>query len=515
MDVISVLIVDDELPIREELRLFDWENNGAKLIGEAENGEEALQFCKEYTPNVIITDIVMPVMGGIELIDNIRKVYPQIQFIILTCYSDFNYAKEALRLGALDYLMKVTLDDDELSESLEKAKYEIECEQSYQIAEAEQRRLQRSRLFYQAVKLHSNQWSAFYKQLSIEGHQLTFPFRLVRIFVQAQSRGKLLISQEIQRSLIKLEKDTSISFLWFPYQICDYCLLFFDEPDDVKLICKRLHIVVSEINSTLERQLPYIYGDCRIYGVVSNSIVEEEDFADTVRQTDLWADVGFYDEKTLVFVGQPPSFTYLDQPKQKEIDEKMYKVGWDRQGLITFLSEDFVIWANNYRIFPEDLKRLVTRWRKEWQQNWNFNEDYTGEIKRLKDVTTLSQMVELLKSDLENGGGEKCRKEIRFAKKFIREKFGETLSLQMVADWVNLSPYYLSRLFHKEVGESFNKFVKNVRIEKAIEFLQNSDLKVYEIADKVGIPNYRYFVSLFRKETGLTPSAFRKGVNNK
>src|SRR5690606_35977463 len=112
---LSVIIVDDELPLREELRSFPWEAHGAALAGEAENGEEALQLCYQHEPNVVVTDITMPVMDGLALFREIRTHFPATQVILLTCHSDFQYAREALRLGALDYFVKVTLDEDDLA----------------------------------------------------------------------------------------------------------------------------------------------------------------------------------------------------------------------------------------------------------------------------------------------------------------------------------------------------------------------------------------------------------------
>lgn len=128
MQLLNVLIVDDEVPIRDELRLFNWEAHGARLAGEAENGHDALLFCRQNTPEIVITDITMPKMDGIQLSHHLRQEFPLIQIIILTAHSDFSYAKEALKVGALDYLVKAMWEDDQLGGLLSKARDEINRE---------------------------------------------------------------------------------------------------------------------------------------------------------------------------------------------------------------------------------------------------------------------------------------------------------------------------------------------------------------------------------------------------
>ncbi|MBP1989146.1 response regulator transcription factor [Paenibacillus eucommiae] len=122
MDLTKVLVVDDEVPIRENLRMFSWAQHNFALVGEARHGQEALALCRSREPDIILTDIVMPVMDGLSLTRHIKEWRPEVQVILLTCHSDFSYAREALVLGACDYLLKGTYRDHELLASLNKAK---------------------------------------------------------------------------------------------------------------------------------------------------------------------------------------------------------------------------------------------------------------------------------------------------------------------------------------------------------------------------------------------------------
>ena len=120
-DLISVLAVDDELLIRQELEMFPWEDYGYLLVGTAGSGKEALRICREKKPDIVVTDITMPAMSGLELIRELGVRYPSIKTLILTCHEDFGYVKEAIGLGAVDYILKLDLSEKPMIDALEKA----------------------------------------------------------------------------------------------------------------------------------------------------------------------------------------------------------------------------------------------------------------------------------------------------------------------------------------------------------------------------------------------------------
>lgn len=117
----KVLIVDDELLVRENLRDFAWEKHGFELCGEARNGEEGCALIRERRPEIVITDIGMPVVDGLQLVERTKDAYPETSFILLTCHTEFDYARRALQLGAVDYLVKGVFRDEDLLLALEKA----------------------------------------------------------------------------------------------------------------------------------------------------------------------------------------------------------------------------------------------------------------------------------------------------------------------------------------------------------------------------------------------------------
>ena len=125
MKRLQVMVVDDELPMRENMRIFPYAEHSFDWVGDARNGEQALAAYQKLIPDIVITDIVMPKMDGIELTRRIKQINPRTQIILLTCHSEFHYAKDAITLGAVDYLLKGVYRDVELLEALQKARMEI------------------------------------------------------------------------------------------------------------------------------------------------------------------------------------------------------------------------------------------------------------------------------------------------------------------------------------------------------------------------------------------------------
>ncbi len=118
----TVMIVEDEVPMREQLRAFPWERHGFELAGEARHGLEALSLFEALRPDIVVTDVAMPFMDGLELMRRLKEADAEAQFVLLTCHSEFGYVRDALLLGACDYLVKGMYREADLLEALERAR---------------------------------------------------------------------------------------------------------------------------------------------------------------------------------------------------------------------------------------------------------------------------------------------------------------------------------------------------------------------------------------------------------
>lgn len=441
---LKVFIVDDEVPIRDELKMFNWEAFNTKLVGEAENGKKALDLCRECVPDIVITDITMPVMDGLELFDKLKAEFPHIQVIVLTCHSDFLYAREALRLGAIEYILKVTMEDSDIIKALDKAEKNIQRESALKRGIQEKIALERCKLLGKIINGYPEKVEEYFKQLGFTGLMINLPLRLVRVYINCNQQNWMFISKEIQEGFY--EKDENV--IWIPTAVGEYILFFRNTQTDIQVLYDYMEDVISSLDSAFENNLSFISEEIRAIAIISEEVRSYEGFLFIYKETEQWKNLNFYNNDNRVFSGKPVMLTALKGQVLSEISNKLKKLG-----------------ANKIAVY--ELQKIMNEERK-------------------------------------------IHAQVRLAQKLIDNKMKEPISLKSISEEVGLSPNYLSRLFTEDIGESFNEYLTRKRIEKAIELLKASTYKVYEVAEAVGIPSYRYFSVLFKEQTGVTPKEYKK-----
>ncbi|MFD0716649.1 response regulator [Paenibacillus sp. GCM10027626] len=428
---LTVLVVDDEEPLREELRSLPWQDYGAELAGEAENGEEALMMCAGLQPDVIVTDIMMPLMDGLELCRAIRSRYLQTQIILLTCHSEFEYAREAIRLGAIDYLMKVALDEDDMKKALDKAREAIRREHAGRRSERHGKRSELSRLIAKLVKEGGEHETETCRQIE---HQLFAglpPVHVARLHTECQPEYRYEVAMAVHQVLDEQMLLPAERFDWTPVDENGYMLWFKPgkgEEWEAEAIRTAAERIMAALQQGVDRLLPYLSGEVKWFTLLGSSAKEASQLPGILQQLELSSKhtEGYYsgDVRMAAAALSPDTGSTLTQRAPQE------------------------------RIY---------------------------------------------------------RKEVQHAMEWMASRLAEPLTLTSVAEEVGLSSFYFSRLFREESGESFNDYLTRLRIDQAIRLLQTTNLKVYEVAERVGIPSYRYFSVVFRGRTGVSPTEFKKG----
>ncbi|HZG87754.1 response regulator [Paenibacillus sp.] len=515
---LNVLVVDDELPIRQELRAFPWDACGARWAGEAENGEEALTLCARQPPDVIVSDITMPIMDGLTFVKEVRRRYPGVQIILLTCHSDFRFAQEAIRIGALEYILKVSMDEEELLRAIAKAREAIERETDARRQEARKREARKAKALESLLRGVKGDGAAAvdggarWETLDIGDR---FPLRCVRLRIRLPADDPFAFD-ELLDALTAFERQQRERVGWLALPGEEFALFFPGEEPEPSVADRLIQLfssIAEAVGSDAAGRAPV----CRawIAGVVRT---REEALAKLGEQTD-WIDWLFYerDDEPIVLAGSPQRpLGELSERHRKFLRVSVQRSDADPERLLRFFRTEFPAWCARERIRPDALKRWLIRWWTEWLSE---REREGGAAQRHWHLPSFAaaDSLEGLSADLESAvravqsSGARLRPEIREAKRHIKEHLHEALSLARVAEHVGLSPEYVSRLFKDETGESVNQYITRLRMEKAMELLQHSTLRVYEIAEAVGIPNYRYFASTFRNWTGIAPTDFKSG----
>lgn len=503
--ILSVLIADDELPIREELRSFDWSSCGAVLIGEASNGKEVLDFLENQVPDVLIADITMPIIDGITLLSVCREKYPGVQTVLLTCHSRFDYAQKALQLGAIGYIIKVTMSGADIREVLQKARSNLEREGAVKSYNQYRIRLKQSETINTVLASPERTVVSVGEILGV-GERFCFE----RICVHCKAQDWIFIDREL-RAIFESRTNQPV---WLPVKVGEYLIAFGknDSPDSVDRIpgdTAPVSQMLTETEQRLKNNLPFVTSDIFLYALVSGTVSGSEEFANEYKRLDGWIKLMFYEPAGKCFEGEPERPGELTQDMKHEILEKVKVLGVDDGKISDFIKGDYFRWAVENKLDPDEFRKF----------SFGLTVMLTGILPG--EVSEQEIAEKLLNCDSAGAVismmvyfvGAACRLDssyqIKKAKQIIDERLRGSITLRTVSEEIGISPNYFSRIFAEQVGESFTDYVTRRRMEKAINLLNSSGLMVYEIAEEVGIPNYRYFSSVFKNWTGHTPKEYR------
>jgi len=518
----SVLLVDDEVFARKGLRqLIDWEACGFRVIGEADNGEDAYAFIEQAGPDLVITDIRMPVMDGLELIrKTVESRSEPPGFVIVSGYNEFAYAQQAVRYGVHDFILK-PVDDGELKATLRKLDGKLRQEK---LIRGKKRQLFHELLLESAVKGEADEASlaAWREQLGVNpGEAVQYALVEVNDLHPWAEGAPETPSDEEMRERIRetFDRVTGAERETFLHRHHNrYGLLITSghlrkfSGDPARLAC------------ALQRELSLAFNTA-VYVYVGTPIEDLRRLGDSYRSAKdalLYKFVAETDRTVMHEEVRPLSLQYIDLDNDlyrrlmgnveennaeaivrtiddmfREFREKRYVpeavkaaihrcvsgivrllngVGLDQHGLASF--EPVIAWPD-YNVSPPELKRLFVRFALE-------SAEWLGRHRK-----------------------ESLRSNIRHIKAYIDEHFRENISLKSIAARFYINPVYLGQLFKKTYGIYFNDYLLRLRVEEAKKLLRQTDLRIYEIADRVGFSNADYFVTQFEKIEHMTPTEYR------
>jgi two-component system response regulator YesN len=426
--------------------------------------------------------------------------------IVLTCYSEFNYAKEALSLGAVDYIVKVLMKDEDFEKALQKARETNEREELYKSTNKEKQRIRISRILGDIISSPNCTQLSLNGIMESHGFKITYPTRFVYMHMISSPNNLVFIDQEISAYL----KENDPDFEWLNIDKGVYGLIFNDFSQSEKVFLDCLEALIQSLNARLDSELHFMNGRVRLYCIVSTILTEEIEFVDAFRKIETWNDLSFYQCDKVIFYDGGIEVQSLNPDLVRDIKKQLKNVKETKEDMSEFIMDKFYKWALDNTIQPSELKNLVFDMFKDIE-----SKDNQKKVNFLKILQTnsIDELVETLVQELGLNMHQKgpILIEIREVIKIINENIESPITLSYISSKVALSPFYLGKIFAEEVGESFNDYVTGIRMKKAVELLQSTNLKVYEVAEKVGIPNYRYFSNLFRNWTGQTPKEYKRG----
>lgn len=527
----KVLLVDDEAEIREGMALrVPWEELGFEICGTAENGLEALDIIEKEYPEIIITDIQMPFMDGLELIDRARSLLPLSKFVVFSGYDVFEYAQKAVSLHVTEYLLKPFSAQD-LIAILEKMKQSMdeEKQQRRDIAKLQQEFEENLPFLRQSFLLSC--LSGFVTLERIEQQSMSFALKMRQDYTvllfdvgslknNPHFKGKeelylVAVRQFVTENLTSLtQNDTFI----FGEHIVSIVTL--EASFDMNELLKRVNEICREagqINGgtivagvsqkvTDLTQLAFAYQQSQDALAYSYRLDRQEGFTtyikDVVQQSPTLLILTEKEERRLTNVLKLGSQENLEALVQ-EIFEKIKREHLSLAHYRVFLLEHVTLLlrvANTYEldpahVFGEDLMKyveLLDRVSLEEMRAWFFEK--AQQLKHEIQMTTVDSGKALIQK----------------AKLLVKEWYKDPdLSIEKISQQLYLSAAYFSSVFKKETGQSFVSFLTEERLKQAVHLLETTTDKSYMIAEKVGYSEPNYFSYVFKKHYGLSPSKYR------
>lgn len=530
----KVIIADDHMPVIEYLTAkIPWQKLGLELIGACSDGEEAVHACKRISPDILITDIGMPIMNGLDLIEEARRINPTLKTVILSCHEDFQFAQRAVKLKVNDYILKESLRIEQLVDILinltEQLNEEISIQrerQKLQDAVSQSLSAVRTKFLRSLIDQpiwNETEWVEKAESIGIgllKGTPYLPVLCLPERFSDLEKRfgGGHQLQFVIDNALIetvKIEGTVCITLNEGQYYI------LYPYPKSIKW--NTSDIIYDELQKIQEAMNRYMKIGTSLYiGEVCNTMSELK------KQTTL-----LLNSKTFRFYSGENRILKLQLMEITKDDIFVHYAPAldDFKSCILNCDIDYVkgtvakwigeIYANKY---PMDSVRswvlkIVTDIELKYTVMQHFLTNYSAEVlqQTVYAIHTLDHLREWL-IDFLVGKMEKVRlhqdqssrKEIVAAQRYVMTHLNEKISMDEMAKRLDLNSSHFSRIFKKETGETFVEFVTRSKMEKARELLDISNQSVEQISEELGFDNSSYFFKLFRAFSGMSPTEYRK-----
>lgn len=527
----NVMIVDDEPVIKQGLLFFvDWEALGCKVVCDAQNGIDAKQKLASHSIDIVVTDIKMPGMGGLELSEYIHENYPAVKIIILTAFADFSYAQTAIKYNVVDFVIK-TNPTEKIPDAINKAKalirQEKEIEEKLKLME-EKANIRLSEI---CEKFFKDVFNGIIADDTLIHNKLReLEIRIENYFVvlfdihSISNESSIISPEDYNRFLQSVSNLLSMAFKNYPHYTVavDRTLLvaiISFKNHNVPVCTQTLLMTCNEILSMADSFMRFTIsiGISQMQQSVSALPAAYQEAKDALKG-------GFYnDNHVSVFMphtvpvpstaGQPHYFAekivsslQLENPSEaiKSLESLIEEYKSNKEPIenvkvacMLIASYCFRLLAG-YKLFAPELADSEPEVYKQIQSGRNIQNLFMV-LKHL--IGNIAQVVA--------ADDKKYSYLIKETQKFIRENYCTNISLQTIADHIHVNSSYLSRLYKKETGESIVDAINKYRIDHAKKLLKDPSNKVFEVACAVGIEDPAYFTHVFTKYAGMSPKEFK------
>ncbi|SDN87774.1 response regulator transcription factor [Alkalicoccus daliensis] len=533
-----VIIDDDDKVLRGMKKIIPWKQLSCEWAGEARNGQEGLELIKQVKPDLIITDIYMPVMNGLEMIENLRQEDIHSRVIILSGYNDFEYARRAMKLNIDDYLSKPS-SPDTINEVLEESIAKLEKEVSERIEVFDLR---------EKVKMYEPLVEKEWIKSIVTGtntHAASLPPAANRITEKWDQQHHVVITLTYDHSL---EESSFFRSDWYLFRfsaenvIKDSVLPYFEDMHYIELHSHQTALCIhfypgshqnyeqelAELQQTLVKNFETYFG---IHAVTSAGKIKSDWREMSASMKEAFAEISTGSllhpvnktapeqnpEIALVEESQRDLWSNSMEAKQKMSEAIRYADIKNAEAVIDSIyeqhketpfdpRENLRLGIEVWTIITYSLYDIGIKIDEMFSEKFDFHRELAKAGNWMEFRSYLHRVVHHICENQQWDENLKHRQLVEQMLAYIQKNISENITLQDIADELLISRNYLGQIFKKIVGESFKNYLTRVRMEKAKKMIQEGSYLIYEISEQVGFTNPAYFTSTFKKYTGYTPT---------
>lgn len=498
----KVLIIDDEYIMRQGIRhMIEWEKEGYTIVAEASNGEEGIAMIEEYKPDIVLADIVMPVLDGMEFSMVVKNRFPRVKLIILSSYDNFEYVKQTLLNGACDYVLKPSLNPKTLTAVLDKTAAAIPGMCLQKDAEL-------------SIREKLGRYLGGYEVDLTQGDfRQRFPYTNCRLLLsnigtvcecrQKEETELLHFLQDYWQGQADYETETLI----VSGKTCLVLLNYRVKDEDA------IMQAAKQCAAKLERCEPgcfWVYGE--VFGGLS-------DLQEAYEQACVLAGQKFYYKDT-------PFLSVSDSRVCKKAERFAYEQYAELLKYHNFNEalkqlEAYAVYMCNCTVdeylLKNTAKNLIYNFLLEKEKelaDWGLPAKRTEIFRKIDKSRYVQDFQCVLQQVLEELGkdcqGAAAGGNIAQIQQYINKHYAENLELAQIAKKFNYNYNYLSTYFNQHMKESFSEYLNRIRIEKACKILKTTSYSIAQVSELVGYSDPSYFSKIFKNQTGRTPSQWKR-----
>lgn len=532
----KVILADDEEEVLQSIhRQLDWENYGFEVVGTFLNGRDVMEFLETREADIVITDIRMPFMDGIELAKNISERFPQMKVIIISGYGDFHYAKEAMGYRVTDYILK-PVSAKEMRQVLQRVRealdQEMEERKNIHLLEEQYRAnlpVIREYLLNRLIAADANRENL---DIMLEncgiaiGHASCWAVALIQID-RMEQKGVNCINEQYAsvriRNLIQERFQSLYTYATF-YSPYGECVIFgMKSPDQIERILLRLSGVAQESRRMLD-----IYPAIGV-GRIKNHLLEAKASFEEAREALMYRkmawdgeviymeDINISEQNLVLFdeESREKLFSAMKFGNDGDIKEALRQMyaQLDNQNMSRSVCQAYLVSVLNALLL------FAQKYTAVMEKLFEGTPDCVMILKQYENPEAFFGWLEdrclRIGKYFEKERIDKAKNIVEIAQEYIQQEFSDPeICLEKTAMEIGLTTAYFSGLFKKETGEAFVEYLTRLRLEKAMQMLDETDAKIYEIAEKTGYSDAGYFSHVFKKKYGVSPIQYRRQRKN-